>query len=338
MFRKKDNSTWGLHYDPWVYSRWVRTYSLIRNAMPPERRARWQKALELGYSGVEKHELPHVHNIPAHHAMGLYVAGKALDRPEWCERARAFLAQVAQAQDTNGFWSEHVGPVALHNLVDVDALGTYYSVSQDEAVLPAMQRAVRFHPNFTYPDGSQIETIDERNAYAKTFHLPGPAFTFTAEGRGYLRQQWTRLREKETASMADALASLVLYGEEEPAPLPRASGAPAIFRTGDGKASVVREGPWCAALSAYACPIYRSRWIQDRQNFISLFHEKTGLILGGGNTKLQPLWSTFTVGDTSLLQHRPGDENPDFSEPAGLLHVPSAAALKSDGQVLALEY
>jgi hypothetical protein len=71
---------------------------------------------------------------------------------------------------------------------------------------------------------------------------------------------------------------------------------------------------------------------------VSLFHESTGLILGGGNTKLQPLWSTFTVGDTSLLKHRPGDENPDFSPPADLLHVPSKATLANSGPLLMLEY
>jgi hypothetical protein len=62
------------------------------------------------------------------------------------------------------------------------------------------------------------------------------------------------------------------------------------------------------------------------------------LILGGGNTKLQPLWSSFTVGDPQLLKHRAGDENPDFSEPAGLLHVPSRATLAPGGDALALEY
>ena len=330
MFRKKDNSTWGLHYDPWVYSRWVRTYSLISEGMPPERRARWQKGLELGYSGIEKHELSRVHNIPAHQAMGLYIAGKALAHPAWCDKARAFLGRVAQAQDTNGFWSEHVGPVVQYNLVYVDALGICYSLSRDETVMPAIQRAVRFHASFTYPDGSQIETIDERNPYLKTFHLPNPGFTFSAEGRGYLRQQWTRLREKENASAADAVASLLLYGEEGFVESPNGEGD-SVCITADRKASVIRKGPWCACLSAYTAPIYRNRWIQDRQNFVSLFHGKTGLILGGGNTKLQPLWSTFTVGDPGLLKHRPGDENPDFSEPAGLLHVPIAAALARSG-------
>ena len=60
----------------------------------------------------------------------------------------------------------------------------------------------------------------------------------------------------------------------------------------------------------------------------SVFHDKVGLVIGGGNTKLQPLWSTFTVGDESLLQHKKGDENPNFLPPEGkLFHVPSAAKL-----------
>jgi hypothetical protein len=338
VFRKKDNSTWGKHFDPWVYSRWVRAFSLISNAMPPERRARWQQALELGYSGIEKHELSRVHNIPAHHAMGLYVAGKALNHPEWCAKASAFLVRVAEAQDRNGFWSEHVGPVVTYNFVYVDALGTYYGLSHDSKVLAALERATRFHANFTYPDGSSIETIDERTPYSRTPRLPGVGFSFCPEGRGYLRQEWTRARPKDAAEPADTLASLLLYGEEGPVAPPPGAGRDSVFITEDGKASVIRKGSWCASLSAYACPVYKSRWFQDRQNLVSLFYESAGLILGGGNTKLQPLWSTFTVGDTSLLRHRPGDEDPDFSQPAGLLHVPSKAGLETNGQALVLEY
>ena len=63
---------------------------------------------------------------------------------------------------------------------------------------------------------------------------------------------------------------------------------------------------------------------------VSIFHDKTGLILGGGNTKLQPAWSNFTVGDISLLSHKPGDTSPDFLPKGKLHHVPSAATLVLD--------
>ena len=42
---------------------------------------------------------------------------------------------------------------------------------------------------------------------------------------------------------------------------------------------------------------------------------------------MQPLWSTFTVGDTSLLSHTPGDPKPDFVPGDGLTHVPDRAEL-----------
>lgn len=338
VFRKKDNSTWGSHFNPWVYSRWVRAYNLIGSAMPPERRTVWQQGLELGYAGIAKHELSRVHNIPAHQAMGLYIAGKALNHPEWCAQASAFLVRVAEEQDENGFWSEHLGPVVQYNAVYVDALGTYYALSHDERVLKALERAVRFHANFTYPDGSQIETIDERTPYSRTCYFPGIGFLFNPEGRGYLRQQWHRLQERQVVEPVDTLASLLLYGEAGPVGDPLDLSRGHRFVTADGKAAVLRQGAWCASLSAYVCPVHSSRWIQDRQNLVSVFHEQTGLILGGGNTKLQPLWSTFTVGDTSRLTHRAGDEKPDFSEPAGLVHVPSKATLANNGQGLALEY
>jgi len=74
--------------------------------------------------------------------------------------------------------------------------------------------------------------------------------------------------------------------------------------------------------------VANNRWHQDRQNFVSIFHDRVGLILGGGNTKLQPAWSNFTVGDESLLAHKPGDENPKFLPPKDkLFHVPQAARL-----------
>jgi hypothetical protein len=96
---------------------------------------------------------------------------------------------------------------------------------------------------------------------------------------------------------------------------------------GIDRAATVRSGPWTICLSAFTAPVTTSRWIQDRQNFLSIHHEKAGLILGGGNTKLQPGWSTFTVGDPALLSHRAGDTNPQFLPRGKLYHVPSGAAL-----------
>jgi hypothetical protein len=334
-FRKKDGSTWGQIYMPWTYSRWARAYGLIKDAMPPERRAKWEKGLTLGFEGIAKGELNHMHNIPAHHAMGLYAAGKALDRPEWCAKSAEFMKKVVAAQDPGGFWSENKGPVVQYNFVYVDALGVYHAMSGDESVLRALTKASHFHANFTYPDGSDVETIDERNPYHDRITMPGVGFSFTPEGRGYIRRQWEKLRAKDQPLGAEQAASFLLFAQEGDAVAP---GADQQFVLGDNDAMIVRRGPWFACLSAYTADVPKSRWIQDRQNFVSLFHDKAGVIVGGGNTKLQPLWSTFTVGDPALLKHTPGDEEPNFIPPAGIVHTPKRAAIDPQSQTLKLDY
>jgi hypothetical protein len=113
---------------------------------------------------------------------------------------------------------------------------------------------------------------------------------------------------------------------EEARPAER-DGTFVLTEGGTAHAATVRRGPWFVCLSAYVTPISGSRWIQDRQSFVSVYHDGTGLILGGGNTKLQPAWSNFTVGDMALLAHTPGDASPDFLPKGELYHVPKAVTL-----------
>lgn len=325
-FRKKDGSTWGRIHMPWTYSRWVRAFALIEDDMPAERRGQWAQALALGYGRIAESALGRVHNIPSHHAMGLYIAGKTLDRPEWCDQAAGFLRRVAAEQHEGGYWSEGEGPVVAYNFVYADALGTYYALSHDAEVLAALERAAVFHLRFTYPNGARVETIDERNPYEPGVNAGNVGFTFTAEGRAYLQRQWSRC---ETDALdADLIASLLLYGVEGPVAIEAETAGPFVLTEGGmPRAATLRQGPWFLCVSAYYSPVPNSRWLQDRQNLLSVYHERAGLILGGGNTKLQPAWSTFTVGDPSLLRHEPGDTSPDFEPKGELYHVPGSATL-----------
>lgn len=340
LFRKKDNSTWGDIYMPWTYTRWMRAYVLIKDAMPADRREKWEKGLKLGMEGIAREEtVKRLANIPCMNAMGLYIAGKEFNRPDWCEKARAYEHKVVDYQSPAGFWSEHAGPVVMYNRVYLDALGTYYAISGDKYVLPALQRAAKFHVAMTYPDGSAVETVDERNGYEGGIFMPNVGYTFSPEGRGYLKRQ-VELKKAAGRSVmiADAAASYILYGEMGEATPPPAADKPSVQLLSDHNAMTRREGEWFVCLSAYHTNVSRSRWIQDRQNLVSLFHDRVGLIVGGGNTKMQPLWSTFTVGDISLLKHKPGDESPEFVPPIALWHTPNDAAIDEDQMRLLLQY
>jgi len=336
LFEKKDYSTWGQIYQPWIYSRWVRAYALVREGMTTDARARWDAGLLLGFEGISKRCLGHIHNIPAHHAMGLYCAGMVFGREEWKAQAKAFMGIVVEAQSPHGWWAEHQGPVISYNFVYSEALGVYYSMSGDGKALDALARAARYHASFTYPDGSSVETIDGRNPYHAGVRLGNPGFSHTPAGRGYLAQQHAIYLKAGKRFNADYAANMLLYGGEGPIETTAADRERHVYRMGD-KAMAVRRRPWFLCLSAFVIAQPLNRWGQDRQNFVSVFHDRAGLIVGGGNTKLQPLWSNFTVGDTSLLRHTPGDADPDFRPEGDLLHMPDEAALGGDENAPELE-
>ncbi len=351
-FRKKDYSTWGQIYMPWSYSRWIRAYWLTRDAFGSDDRQEWDAALIRGYTGISETCLNRVQNIPAHHSMGLYFAGLAFERQAWLDQAIAFGRQVAETQSEHGWWPEHEGPVVSYNFVYVDALGTLFTESQDDRLLEALDRAARFHAAFAYPDGSVVETVDGRNWYHPTIRPGNPGFSHTPHGRGFLAQQHERMisaskpdlpakdRKASRLTMfnsgqvfdADYAASMLLHsgeGEAEPTAGSRDTHA---YRMGD-LAAVRRSKPWFICSNAFRQAPHANRWGQDWQNFQSVYHDRVGVILGGGNTKLQPLWSNFTVGDVKQLRHTPGDEDPDFLTDA-LQHVPDEVAIEEDGSTL----
>jgi hypothetical protein len=339
IFRKKDDSTWGQIHMPWTYSRWIRAYLLVKDALPPESRAKWEQGLLLGFTGIRKYADGGVHNIPTHHAMALYIAGIAFGNDEWKQAATQFMHKAAGKQDPGGFWSENFGPVVGYNEVYIDALGVYYHFSHDAQVLPALQRSARFHASLLWPDGSSVACVDERQVYHAGVEVGNVGFSWTPEGRGFLLQQAGLYVKRGSLFGADYAASMLLYSGSGEAVMPAAAADTALASIGNDDAVVVRQRPWQWALSGYACPVPKSRWIQDRHNLLDVYYDDLGLIIGGGNTKLQPYWSTFTVGDCALLKQT-GSENPDFTPPIDLLWVPSSAKIETVGgaKALALKY
>ncbi|MGQ9731887.1 MAG: hypothetical protein ACUVX8_11535, partial [Candidatus Zipacnadales bacterium] len=341
IFRKKDNSTWGQTHMPWTYSRWIRAYDLVGEALPPATREKWEQGLRLGFTGIRAYAEGGVHNIPTHHAMALYIAGRCLGNPEWQQAATAFMARVVAAQNPAGYWSEHYGPVVGYNEVYIDALGVYYHESGDPVVLPALQRSAHFHSAILWPDGSSVSCIDERQIYHPGRDLGNVGFSHTPEGRGFLLSQLAAYVADGKLPGADYAASMLLYGGEGKGIAPPAAGETGRVILGDKEAVIERSKPWQWCFSAYACAPVQNRWIQDRHNLVDVFHDNLGLVIGGGNTKLQPYWSTFTVGDPSLLRHQPGDEAPNFVPDIDLHWTPDRSRIdlaESQPPVLVTNY
>ena len=336
-FRKKDNSTWGQIHMPWTYSRWVRAYHLVREALPDASREKWERGLLLGFKGIRTYMDGGVHNIPTHHAMGLYIAGVCFENEEWKDAAATFMAKAAAKQDPTGFWSEHFGPVVGYNKVYVDAMGIYYHFSRDPMVLDVLRKSAKFHANVLWPDGSSVSAIDERQIYHGGPDVGNVGFSWTPEGRGFLLKQVAAYSGGGEALVnADYAAAVLLYGGAGEAAAPASDRDEGSVVLGGNDALIRRQKPWQWAFSGYACKPSDSRWIQDRQNLVDIYHDELGLVAGGGNTKLQPYWSTFTLGDPGLLKHEDGDESPDFTPGIDLLWTPGEAVIGNEAATAAM--
>jgi hypothetical protein len=166
---------------------------------------------------------------PNHYAQWaelLYLAGRTFDKPDWVKLGTAILHRfVAEEQTADGYWGEHSrnGPTTNYDYVTLSAIGVYWEHTKDPAALEALRRSTTFHTNFTYPDGTPVETINDRNRYGPVEPWAQFAFTNFPEGRRYA-EFLTGFFSPEKLSM-DALGRLAqdaLYYHEGPsAPIPQ---------------------------------------------------------------------------------------------------------------------
>lgn len=327
-FVKADGSKWGPIYMPWSMYHWLETYRLIAPELDDRREADWRDGLNLAFEGMHR-EMRHaldtraerasvVHNIPTWNAMSLHRASAVLGNPGWKRTADTMIRLTLKEQDADGFWPEHHGPTTLYNLVYIHALGLYARHGGDIDVMPALDRALAFHERFTYPDGSKVETVDGRTKYAR---FPSPmgltGFTLLPRGAAYAQSLIDLAMREGAAWKAPHMADLLQYWSPGSATVTAADSSTGADQTADGKtvtavdrstlfdrpvieaeaarSIVIKREGWFVCLSAYTAPQVESRWGQDRQSFIGVWQRDSGLIVGGGNSKNQPEWSTFEV-------------------------------------------
>jgi len=320
-FIKVDGSRWGMTYMPWSMYHWLEAYVLIRDRMDARRRRRWEDGLTLAYGGLARErKIPMGHNIPTWHGMSLVRAGQVFDRPDWLEVGKRQVLFSAEHQHPDGFWSEGDGPTTGYNFVYVHAIGLYHAFTGDKAVLPALRRATDFHAAFTYPDGSCVETVDGRQKFHGGPRVTGvPGFSLFPKGRRLARLWLKELTKGKGGSLSPHLATAYQHMAEGPeAPLLHEKPGRTVYKR---SALVRRQGPWFICVSGYVPPpkaraqVSRVRWIMTRANCLSVWHDKLGLLVGGGNSKHDPPFATFEVWADGAMRIEP--DKVTFSERDG---------------------
>ena len=315
LYQERQDSDWDTYT-------WLEAYRLLQSDLGQERRARWRSCLEKNIAPFSAdaedrldfpwYQSPFIGTSPNHYSQWaelLYLGGRVFGRKDWERIGMRILHRfVTTEQSPDGWWGEHssAGPATGYNLLTLSAVGVYWEHSRDPAALQAIRRATTFHKHFTYPDGTPVELINDRNRRWAVSPWSHFAFSNFPDGRGHA-EFLTRVigAHKLSVDELGRLAQNALYYHEGPAePAPQL--APTYFSRLHAPASIRKTGPWVVSLSGIIdTPAPTSQFYLDRQSSVSVFHNRLGLIVSGANSKRQPELATFVEKIEGHVYHLP---------------------------------
>jgi hypothetical protein len=309
----------------WDTYMWLEAYRLLEKKLSDERRTQWKEILLKELSSLEPklikcenypwYNAPFITTSPNHYsiyASTLLVGGHVFDTPEWIKLSTKVLHRFCVEEQTpDGYWGEHsrAGPTTGYDYLTVTQIALYWEYSKDTEALKALRRSTDFHKYFTYPDGTPVETINDRNRYWGVSMWGHFGFSHFADGRRYAAFLTSFFPYGgDTKSYGGDLQSLgriaqdALYfheGKTESIPQDEIEYAHAMHEP----AGIRKTGDWVVTYSCIiAPPVSLNNFFLDRQSHFSVFNKKSGLIISGANSKRQPELATFeeAIGKDSI--------------------------------------
>jgi hypothetical protein len=301
---------------------WLEAYRLLQPELDPDRRERWRREIErqvqpLAEATAERQDFPwyqspFISTSPNHYSLWastVYLAGRVFRNPEWEALGVCVLHRFAtEEQARDGYWGEHSnsGPTTGYDYLTLTGVALYQEHSRDAAAFEALRRSTGFHEYYTFPDGTPVDVINDRNRYWGVSAWGHFGFAHFPDGRRYAEFLTSFFQEGEV-SLEDLgrLAQNALYFHEgRRAPIPQDRDAYAHqMRV---PAGIRKRGPWVICLSGLiSTPAASNQFYLDRQGSLSVFHEKLGLIVTGANSKRQPELATFSGKIDGQLFHMP---------------------------------
>jgi len=308
---------------------WLETYRLLDRELGDERRERWRRLLtaliaEIAADTAKRqdyplYQSPFIGTSPNHMSVWagtVYIAGKVFGNKDWERLAAKVMHRFAALeQSPDGYWGEHssAGPTTGYDYLTSTAVAEYYEHSHDSAALEALHRSTDFHENFTYPDGMPVETINDRNRYWDVSMWGHFGFSHFPDGRRYA-QFLTDRHERFSLESLGRIAQDALYfheGREFPIPQDRER----YVHQMSVPSGIRKSGPWVVCLSGIiATQAPTSQFYLDRQSNLSVYHEKSGLIITGANSKRQPELATIAEEIGGQVYHMPMSSRLEMSD------------------------
>jgi len=314
------------HFTPrgdsdWDTYMWLEAYRILEHELGDERRSQWSEALlrnlELLVPQLSDridfpwYNAPYITTSPNHYAIyasTLLVAAKVFNKPEWYEMAARVLHRFAtEEQAPDGYWGEHsqAGPTTGYDYLTETQMALYWEYSGDQEALKALRKSTDFHKYFTYPDGTPVETINDRNRHWGVSMWGHFGFSNFPDGRQYAAFLTGFFNGDNDIEAISRIAQNALYykeGELEPIPQEMDN----YVHKMNVPAGIRKTGPWVVAFSGIIAPEDPlNNFFLDRQGNMSLFHQDRGLIISGANSKRQPELATFSELVERQMIHMP---------------------------------
>ena len=313
------------HDSDWDTYMWLEAYRLLQKKLGSERKLRWQKALMgnlellepllIKYQDYPWYNAPFITTSPNHYAIyasTLLVGGHVFNKPNWIKLANKVLHRFCiEEQTADGYWGEHsqAGPTTGYDYVTLTQIALYWEYSKDPEALKALRRSTNFHKYFTYPDGTPVETINDRNRYWGVSMWGHFGFSHFEDGRRYaefLTSFFSKAGDTlsyggDMQSLGRIAQNVMYYHEGISGSIPQQQKDYAFQMK--IPAGIRKSGPWVVTYSGIiAPPVTLNNFFLDRQGNLSVFNEKMGLIITGANSKRQPELATFTetIGTDSI--------------------------------------
>lgn len=328
-------SRFGADWDTYM---WLEAYRLLQNDLGLERRERWKREISRIVKPMEEYcvslqnaawlNVPFLNTSPNHRAIDasvLYLASKVFGIKSWEKIGTEILRRFAVAEiSPDGFWGEHnhLLPTTGYNYLTLSAVALYWEHSKDPAVLPALKKATSFHKYFTYPDGTPVEVINDRNRYWEINPWGNFAFSHFPDGRRYAQFLASFFKPEDMKpEILGRIAQDALYYHEGPLqPIPQDITSYQYKLSID--AGIRKNKPWVVAYSGLmATQAVNNNFFLDRQGNLSIFHEKLGLIITGANSKKQPELATFSEKIDGQVYHLPINSRLQMSDTADRLSL-----------------
>jgi hypothetical protein len=237
--------------------------------------------------------------------------------------SRNHLEKVLEHQLPSGTWMEGGTLVVGYGEVTICAISLFELYDDNPRAGNAVRKNLDYRLETLYPNFRGNDCLEGRTNYSKGI-VPYTALTFNRypEGRDYLARWIDYLNSEQPAGrrLHEALQGLAVISDlatllpetEEPEDLTIPSVPPVTFWP-EIQSRIVRQDGWIVTMCCLAPPSRLNRWILERQNLVSVFHEESGLLVGGGHSIAQPEFSIFNFISKGTLHylHHDGELTPD---------------------------